>query len=62
VRQVPTISSHQGTFVFATTFRFIAPESPFAVPPKETSKRAVPGVVTAQEMRPCAVILIILPA
>jgi hypothetical protein len=58
-RQVSRISSQNGTFVLATTFRFSAPVSNTTIVPlgpMRTSNRAVPGVVTAHEMRPARVI------
>jgi len=63
-RQVKSISSSNGTFALTTIFRFIAPVSyATMVPdgPVRTSNRAVPGVVTAHEIRPCNLIFNILP-
>src|SRR6185437_15951095 len=55
VRQIISISRRQGVDVLATWFSVIGPESKTpATPPSCTDQRAVPGVVTALDMRPQA--------
>jgi hypothetical protein len=53
-RQVITHSSHQGTVVLATTFRFIGAAVRDDDRPEPHVERQVPGPVTMFEIRPVA--------
>ena len=60
-RQVEINCKKNGTFVFATIFNGIASVSAATTPPNLMSNLAVPGVVTAHDIRPLMVVRHTLP-